>query len=147
MPLPEFNADGDLPPAIHRATMDEVAARFGGPSLARRRCTANLRRVLELANGTGQLERLIVFGSCVTDKEAPNDVDVILLVMNDTFHPDEAPIEAVGLFVHWIAQIRFGASVFWIKPTMALGEPLDEFIGHWQRKRDGSLRGIVEVIR
>jgi len=27
-----------------------------------------------------------------------------------------------------------------------IGEPLDDFIAHWQRKRDGSLRGIVEIV-
>jgi hypothetical protein len=100
---------------------------------------------VELAQRTGKLERLIIFGSYVSDTVAPNDVDVIL-VMNDSFHPDEAPIEAAGLFIHSIAQTRFGASLFWIKPTMAIGEPLDDFIAHWQRKRDDSLRGIVEVI-
>jgi hypothetical protein len=145
MALPDFNANGDLPPGIHRATIDEVVARFGGPGYARQQCTRNLRHILELAQRTGNLERLIIFGSYVSDKLAPNDVDVIL-VMNESFHPDEAPIEAVGLFIHSIAQTRFGASVFWIKPTMAIGEPLDDFIAHWQFKRDDSLRGIVEVI-
>lgn len=145
MPLSEFNSAGDLPPGIHRATMDDVVARFGGPGLARRRCTRNLQRIVELAQGTGKLERLIVFGSYVTDKPAPNDVDIIL-VMSDSFHPDEAPVEAIGLFVHSVAQIRFGAIVFWIKPTMAIGESLDDFIAHWQHKRDDSLRGIVEII-
>ena len=29
---------------------------------------------------------------------------------------------------------------------LMLFEPLDEFIAAWQAKRDGSLRGIVEVI-
>jgi hypothetical protein len=28
---------------------------------------------------------------------------------------------------------------------MLLGEPLELFLAHWERKRDGSRRGIVEV--
>jgi hypothetical protein len=146
MPLPEFNAHGDLPPGVHRARMEEVVARFGGPGAARRRCTRNLTLIDELAKGTGQLERMVVYGSYVTAKKAPKDVDVIL-VMSASFHADEAPLEARGLFNHSVAQERFGASVFWIKPSMALGEPLDDFIAHWQHKRDDTLRGIVEIIR
>lgn len=146
MPLPHFNADGDLPVGVHRATMEEVVARFGGPALARQRCTRNLGHVYGLARSTGHLERLVIFGSYVTDKKAPQDVDVIL-VMNDAFHADEAPLPARGLFDHSVAQERFGASVFWIKPSMTIGEPLDDFIRHWQHKRDDTLRGIVEIIR
>src|SRR5947207_2723897 len=146
MPLPAFNADGDLPPGVHRATMEEVLARFSDQGAAREKCKSNLRHIYELAKGTGQLERLVIFGSYVTDKKAPKDIDVIL-VMNDAFHADEAPIAARGLFQHEVAQRRFGASVFWIKPSMAIGEPLDDFIGHWQHKRDDTLRGIVEIVR
>jgi hypothetical protein len=105
MPLPKFNLGGDLPPGVHRATMDEVISRFGGQTTARQRCTQNLKHVYELANGTGQLERLVIFGSYVTDKESPNDIDVIL-VMNDAFYADEAPIAARGLFDHSVAQRR-----------------------------------------
>jgi hypothetical protein len=146
MPLPELTMDGDLPPGVHRATMDEVISRFGGQGAARQRCTKNLKHVYQLANSTGQLERLVIFGSYVTDKESPNDIDVIL-VMNDAFHADQSPIAARSLFDHSVAQRRFGASVFWIKPSMAIGEPLDEFIAHWQSKRDDTLRGIVEIVR
>jgi hypothetical protein len=30
MPLPDFNAAGDLPEGVQRATLDEVVARFRG---------------------------------------------------------------------------------------------------------------------
>jgi len=99
-----------------------------------------------LAKATGQLDRFIVFGSYVSDKAVPNDVDVIL-VMSDTFEPANAPIESRGLFDHAVAQSRFGASVFWITPSIALGEPMNVFVAHWQRKRDGSLRGILEIVQ
>lgn len=145
MPLPDFNAFGDLPPGIHRATMDEVVIRFGSAGAARLRCTRNLGHIFDLAARTGRLERFVIFGSYVTDKPAPNDVDIIL-VMSDAFHPEDAPIESRGLFDHAVAQARFGASVFWIKPSIVIGEPLDDFIAHWQHRRDGSLRGIVEIV-
>jgi hypothetical protein len=145
MPLPDFNADGDLPPGIHHATMDEVVARFGGPGAARRRCTRNLRHVFNLARTTAQFQRMIVFGSYVTAKASPNDVDVILILSN-SFNPLTVAGEARRIFDHAIAQSRFGASIFWVTEEITLGEPMDDFVSHWQRKRDGGRRGIVEIV-
>lgn len=144
MPLPEFNPDGDLPPGVHRASLDEVAARFGGGSDDRTRRTRNLTHIYELIHRTGFLQRFIVFGSYVTSKEDPNDVDVIL-VMDDNFHPHTAAVEIRGLFDHAVAQARYGASIFWIQPSIVLLETVDSFINHWQVKRDGTRRGIVEI--
>ncbi len=145
MPLPSLNADGDLPPGIHRATMEEVMACFDGQNSARKRCTRNLRHIFELAKATRHLERMIVFGSYVSAKAAPNDVDVIL-IMSDAFSPTAVDSESRLLFDHAVSQYRFGASVFWITPAITLGETLESFVSHWQRKRDGELRGIVEII-
>ena len=73
-----------------------------------------------------------------------NDVDIIL-VMDDEFRLEQCPIEARGLFDHATAQARYGASIFWVRPGLLLGETLEDFVSHWQIKRDGSKRGIVEV--
>jgi hypothetical protein len=81
----------------------------------------------------------------VTAKTDPNDVDVIL-VMDDSFRLEACPIESRGLFDHAVAQVRYGASIFWVRPPLLLGETIDDFIAYWQTKRDGSKRGIVEVI-
>ena len=100
--------------------------------------------IYELAHRTGHLQHLIIFGSYVTDEPDPNDVDVIL-VMDDAFRLEECPTESRGLFDHAIAQARYGASIFWVRPGLLIGESLESFVAHWQLKRDGSLRGIVEV--
>jgi hypothetical protein len=144
MPLPEFNEEGDLPEGVYRATLSQVVARFGLGSVQREAVTARLRRIHELALSTGALQSLIVFGSYVSDKPDPNDVDVVL-VMRDDFHPSTCPPEALSLFDHSRASVEFGASIFWIRPGMLLGRPLDEFITHWQVKRNRGRRGIVEV--
>jgi predicted nucleotidyltransferase len=144
MGLPAFDDGGDLPVGIHRASLEEVVERFGLGSDERRRCTRNLVHIYELAKRTGHLERFVVFGSYVTDKQAPNDVDVIL-VMDDGFVLEKAALEARGLFDHAIAAARYGASIFWLKPSVLIGEKLDGFLTYWQTKRDGSLRGIVEI--
>jgi hypothetical protein len=110
----------------------------------RQEVTHRLQRIWELAQATAKLDRLIIFSSYVSDTPSPKDVDVIL-VMQDDFRPEDCDEELQVLFDHRRAQLELGASVFWIRPGMLLGEPLEAFIAHWQIKRDGNRRGIVEV--
>lgn len=86
----------------------------------------------------------MIFGSYVSDTPEPNDVDVIL-VMNNDFASERCPEEARVLFDHARADSELGASIFWVRPDMLLGEPIDVFLSHWERKRDGKRRGIVEI--
>jgi len=78
MPLPDLNAMGDLPAGVHRATLAEVLRRFGSETGQRGVCTRRLSHVYGLALRTGCVKRLIVFGSFVTAKEKPNEVEGIL---------------------------------------------------------------------
>ena len=81
----------------------------------------------------------------MTAEPNPNDIDVVL-VMDDGFRLEECPIESRGLFDHALAQARYGASIFWIRPGLLIDEGVEDFTAYWQLKRDGSKRGIVEVI-
>jgi hypothetical protein len=76
MPIPAFNAQGDLPVGVHLATLDEVCERFGIGTPQRQLVTQRLRRIYELAQRTGKVERFVIYGSYVTTKPAPNDVDI-----------------------------------------------------------------------
>lgn len=144
MPFPEFDSNGDLPTGVHRASLDEVLARFGQNTPQRQLVSIRLLRVYELARGTGKLLRFIIFGSYVTAKPNPNDVDIIL-VMRDDFLMGECDEETEPVFHHLRAQAELGASVFWTAPCGVLLETVDHFIDHWQTKRDYSRHGIVEV--
>jgi len=144
MPLPEFNEVGDLPEGNYHATLDEVVLRFGSGSAQREAVTRRLERIYELAVATGYLDRIVAFGSYVSAVEKPNDVDVILVMKNE-FRLEECSAEAAILFDHARANDELGASVFWIRPDLLLGQPLDEFLAFWRRKRDGRQRGIVEI--
>jgi len=79
-----------------------------------------LGRTYALAGTTGHLVRFIVFGSFVTAKPNPNDVDVFLL-MDDAFDVGQMAGETRLLFDHAAAQAHFGASVFWLRRLAALG--------------------------
>jgi len=124
--------------------IDEVIARFGSGTSQRRAVTARLLRVYTLAKATGDLERLIIFGSYVTIDPNPNDVDIVL-IMRDDFRVEACREETRKLFDHASATEEFGASIFWMRPSMLILETLADFINHWQIMRDRTLRGIVEV--
>ena len=89
--IPPCNEDGYLPPGIHRATLAEIAARFGQESELRQVQTESLRWLVDLAQ-RGGAKRIVVNGSFVTDKLEPNDVDCVLLIEPD--FPRDAAAEA-----------------------------------------------------
>ncbi len=144
MPLPAFTNSGDLPPGVHRATLREALERFGTGSPRRQVMALRLEGLYQLAMTTGHVARFVVFGSFVTDKAEPNDVDLFML-MSDAFDVGQVTGQARLLFDHAIAQSHFGASVFWLRRLAALGGE-QKAIEDWQIKRDGSQRGIVEIV-
>jgi hypothetical protein len=141
---PEFDTSGDMPPGIHPGTLAEVVTHFGSRTPQRQRVARRLEHIYALAKASGHLARFIVFGSFVTAKPAPNDVDIFLL-MSDSFDVSQVPHDIVTVFDHTAAQNVLGASVFWIRRAAALGGE-EAAIEHWQITRAGGQRGIVEVI-
>lgn len=80
--LPAFDDFGNLPPGIHPCSVAELVARFGSGSEEREAEISELWRFIEAAKTTG-VRRLLVNGSFVTGKLAPNDVDVVFLPGSD----------------------------------------------------------------
>lgn len=131
--LPELDQNGNLPPGVYRATMEEISNRFGSKSEIRRVEMQSLRWLVDLAQKAG-VERLIVNGSFVADVLEPNDVDCVLL-MGDDFPRDREAFRELrkGLpFIHMqlVRQERFDALVNKIFAT----------------DRRGNAKGVVEVM-
>ena len=143
MAFPEFNENGDLPVGIYKATLQEVIDHFGQGSLQRQLVGRRLKKIYFSAKETNQVLRFIVYGSFVTAKENPNDVDIFIL-MKDGFDPNEVFGKSRLIFKHLTTQKYEGASIFWATKSGIIGDA-DEFIEGWQIKRDDSRRGIVEV--
>jgi len=141
--LPALTDDGELSLGVHVASVREVLDRFGTGSAQRRTIGLRLDRVYRVARETGQLVRFVVFGSFVTSKADPNDVDVFL-VMADTFDAARLSGDARLLFNHAAAQAHFGASVFWVRRRAAWPDEPGA-VEFWQVKRGGGRRGIVEI--
>ena len=71
--IPQFDADGLLPPGIHWATWDEVAATYGITPW-RRRLLDGLQMAINSLRRAG-CRTVYIDGSFVTSKEIPNDFD------------------------------------------------------------------------
>jgi len=142
--LPAFNHHGNLPEGIHLATEDEVFARFATASARRQWLGEQWRSLLALAKSTDQLARVFLWGSFVTSKEVPNDLDV-LLVMDTGFAIEGAPAQARVVFDHVQARLRFHADIFWTKASLD-PQVLQLWLETYQTGKDFTRRGIVEVI-
>lgn len=145
MPLPVFNSRGYLPEGVRQATLDEVVTRFGHGSPQRERITSGLEHLYGLAIATGKLLRFVIFGSYVTAKPEPNDVDIVLVIADDFTEQDYDP-KSFPMFDHRRVQQELEASLFVIRPGFVIGETVDDFLSHWQITRDQSRQGLVEVI-
>ena len=142
--IPNFNHEGNLPEGVHLATEEEVLRRFATHSARREWLGDQLLSLLALAKSTEKLARVFLWGSFITSKEVPNDLDV-LLVMDKEFAFEALPSQARVLFEHVQARLRFQADVFWTKDSID-PQVLHLWLDTYQTGKDFSRRGIIEVI-
>lgn len=85
MTIPAFNEFGLLPAGVHDCTLAEVEECFGRFQSSDRRCRLfeRLRLLVSDARTSRLVRALIVDGSFVTAKDAPNDIDLILVLAHD----------------------------------------------------------------
>jgi hypothetical protein len=96
---PDFNADGNLPSGVYLATLAQVVDQFGQGSPARQDHAQNLARIYRLALSTDQLQRFVIYGSFVSSRSDPADLD-LFLTMGESFQPDTVSRKAAQLFQH-----------------------------------------------
>ena len=131
--IPEFNDVGYLPPGMHLASLDEIAARFGQESEIRQAQMDSVRWLVDMAKKAG-VQRLIINGSFVTDVFEPNDVDCALLLSAD-FPLDPAAAADLNEGLPFIDLHMAEAKEFAI-----LVEQL------YASDRDSVLKGVIEVV-
>lgn len=98
--------------------------------MQRQLVASRLKKIYNLAKLTGKLSRFIIYGSFITSKESPNDVDVFL-VMNDDFTKDDYKGDILRIFEHLQTENKMKASIFWmLEMSVAVNEKI--FIEGWQ---------------
>lgn len=90
-----------------------------------------------------KLRRVFVWGSFVTAKPAPRDID-LLLIMDEDFESESIPQTAREVFDSTRAKLRFEADVFWARASIG-EEVLKMWLETYQMSRTFRKRGIVEL--
>jgi len=101
----------NCPLEVHIADRQEFESRFGGFSPRRPWLLGRLRTLVELAATSGELRRVFIWGSFVTGKPAPRDLD-ILLIMSEGFEVDRLAAPAQAVFDSTRARLLFESDVF-----------------------------------
>lgn len=144
MPLPNFNSRGSLPPGLHAASFARVTERFGAGSAARQQQAELLRQVVEAAKTYPTIKRVLLWGSFVTGKPEPNDLDYSIVVSVD-YDPTQIQTEHRRFFAPYEARLYYGVDrgylVIYDYPLESYIELVD-FICH-DRERDSC--GVVEM--
>lgn len=146
MALPDFDDVGNLPPGIHVATRDEIAARFGYTP-ARLALVEGLNRSLNLLASTG-CRRVWLDGSFVTLSERtlgrdPADFDLcwdiagVDLAALAQYEPALNPLRPDRRAL----RDRYGGDLFFVLEPLSVGL-LEDF----QHDREGNRKGIVLLL-
>jgi hypothetical protein len=105
MPIPSL-IDGFLPPGVHDCTIEELEDRFGRFQTRDVRCKllVRLKAFLAASNACEFTSAVIVDGSFTTDKDEPNDIDVLFIVKQS--HDLRAPLQPYEYNVVSRRQVR-----------------------------------------
>jgi len=132
-----------LPAGVHLAAWEEFASRFGTSTPRRIWLVSRLRAVLSLAASTRKLRRVFVWGSFVTSKASPKDVD-LLLTLEEDFEVEHVNLAAQAVFDSVLAKLLYESDVFWARTSIG-NEALDLWLDTYQISRSFRKRGIVEL--
>jgi len=141
--LPELTPQGDLPAGVHVASWEEFRSCFGELTPRRVWLYGRLQALVVLAASTGKLRRVFVWGSFVTAKPSPKDVDV-LLIMSEDFEVEHIAPPAQAIFDSIRAKLVFECDVFWARASIG-EETLSTWLETYQISRTFRKRGIVEL--
>ena len=145
MNLPELNLDGYLEPGIYLAQLSEVLERFGTGTPIRERQGNLLHLIVESARKYPTIKRVLLWGSFVSSKPEPGDLDYSIVVVL-RHHLATIEPEDRRFFVPFDARIHYGVDAGYLMLHEYPPETYAEFIiflCHDRRKRP---RGIVEVV-
>jgi hypothetical protein len=123
--LPEFTSEGDLPIGVHVTDWQDFRSRFGASTPRRVWLFGRLQALVALAANTGKLRSVFVWGSFVTTKLSPKDLDILL-------------INSIR------AKLLFESDVFWARASVG-EEILKMWLETYQISRSFRKRGIVEL--
>ena len=101
------------------ASLDDLRIRFGTSTPRRQFLFRQLEIVIDQLLITRSVKQIYLFGSFVSGKASPNDVD-LLVVMNAGFSTTQLGGKVLELFQHDVCRIRYHADLFWVTRPLAM---------------------------
>ncbi len=86
--IPDFDEYGFLPEGVWETDLAQFAKRFAVFRRSDRRFVLfeKLEKLLKETLATGWIQEIIIDGSFVTEKDEPNDIDIILVIRFEVRH-------------------------------------------------------------
>ncbi len=130
-----LNQDGFLPPGIWDCTLAELRERFGifSGSDQRVRLFARLDDLFQTMRRSGLFEALLVDGSFVTTKPAPNDIDLVAVLLPGHNFERDLPMSEYALVSRAMLRRRYGFDVVIAEKDSPL---LKTYVEFFSRVRD-----------
>jgi len=146
MPIPALNSEGVLPVGLFDCTLPEARARFGtfAGSDQRLRLFARLQELALVMRSSGLFEALIIDGSFVTAKLAPNDVDLVAVLRPGHDFELDLPMSQYSLVSRAILRRRFGFDVVVAERDSPLYRTYVEFFSR-TREAPELRKGLLRV--
>jgi len=125
------------------ASLDDLRIRFGTSTPRRQFLCRQLEIVIDQLCVTRSLKQVYLFGSFVSGKASPNDID-LLVVMNAGFSTTQLGGKALELFQHDLCRIRYHADLFWVTEAVSRAS-IEELLEVFSRDREGRSQSVIEV--
>ncbi|MBI5774445.1 MAG: hypothetical protein HZA89_11965 [Verrucomicrobia bacterium] len=146
MPVPALNDDGFLPPGIWDCKLAELRERFGifSGSDQRPRLFARLDDLFQTLQRSGLFETLLVDGSFVTAKPAPNDIDLVAVLLPGHDFERDLPMSEYALVSRAMLRRRYGFDVVIAEKDSPLCKTYVEFFSR-VRDNPGASKGLLRL--
>lgn len=146
MPIPALNHDGFLPPGIWDCTLAELRERFAAfsGSYHRSRLFARLEDLFQTMQRSGLFEVLLVDGSFVTAKPAPNDIDLVAVLLPGHDFERDLPMSEYTLVSRAMLRRRYGFDVMIAEKESPLCKTYVEFFSQ-VRDNPSASKGMLRL--
>ena len=146
MSIPALNADGFLPPGIFDCDLPEVRTRFGTfqGSDQRPRLFTRLADLVSVTQRSGLFESLLLDGSFVTAKPAPNDIDLVAVLRPGHDFERDLPMSEYALVSRALLRRRTGFDVIIAERDSQLYKTYVEFFSR-VRELPGAAKGLLRL--
>jgi Family of unknown function (DUF6932) len=146
MPIPTLDRRGLLPMGLHPCTLEEIREEFGGfqGSDIRPRLFEALRSYVAEARSSAVVAWLVVDGSFVTGKQAPGDIDLLVVLPSD--HDFSGMLRPAAYNVVSRRRVRKSHG-FDILVAAERTPEFDQYLAFFQEVKDepGLRKGILRV--